>query len=270
MKTKLIPILFVGLLAAQSANAEKMPSMPSMMDDAMDAIERKMEEYRQESLKRSRAADIVPNEEKDGSLEDWIKTEATFNYKLPCDINKTVAVAVVIHGVNRMDELEENDEGDFVYARDMSIAFPRMEELCIAIAIPKSGISTTWKTDDTTANPPHSAYTPSYHRAWWMTKGVEPDDSYIPVRDEKEEIAAIIELIGIANEAVKKPVFVVIGNDLGVLTSKVISALEEEEKITAIAGFISVNRETGEFTGHLRDGTTWESKDQPTNTTGEN
>jgi hypothetical protein len=43
-----------------------------------------------------------------------------------------------------------------------------------------------------------------------------------------------------------------------------------EEKITAIAGFISVNRETGEFTGHLRDGTTWESKDQPTNTTGEN
>jgi hypothetical protein len=113
-----------------------------------------MEEYRQESLKRSRAADIVPNEEKDGSLEDWIKTEATFNYKLPCDINKTVAVAVVIHGVNRMDELEENDEGDFVYARDMSIAFPRMEELCIAIAIPKSGISTTWKTDDTTANPP--------------------------------------------------------------------------------------------------------------------
>jgi mannose/cellobiose epimerase-like protein (N-acyl-D-glucosamine 2-epimerase family) len=46
MKTKLIPILFVGLLAAQSANAEKMPSMPSMMDDAMDAIERKMEEYR--------------------------------------------------------------------------------------------------------------------------------------------------------------------------------------------------------------------------------
>jgi uncharacterized protein YbcC (UPF0753/DUF2309 family) len=72
MKTKLIPILFVGLLAAQSANAEKMPSMPSMMDDAMDAIERKMEEYRQESLKRSRAADIVPNEEKDGrNAADW-------------------------------------------------------------------------------------------------------------------------------------------------------------------------------------------------------
>jgi hypothetical protein len=63
---------------------------------------------------------------------------------------------------------------------------------------------------------------------WWMTKGVEPDDSYIPVRDEKEEIAAIIELIGIANEAVKKPVFLAIGNDLGVLTSKVISALGAE------------------------------------------
>jgi hypothetical protein len=77
-------------------------------------------------------------------------------------------------------------------------------------------------------------------------------------------------LYGIANEAVKKPVFLAIGNDLGVLTSKVISALGAEGKITAIAGFISVDRETGEFTGHLRDGTTWESKDQPTNTTGEN
>jgi hypothetical protein len=47
-------------------------------------------------------------------------TELTFNYKLPCDIDETTAVAVVVQGVNRMDLLEENDEGEFVYARDTS------------------------------------------------------------------------------------------------------------------------------------------------------
>jgi hypothetical protein len=35
---------------------------------------------------------------------------------------------------NRMDLLEENDEGDFVYDRDISIAYPRMEELFAAIS----------------------------------------------------------------------------------------------------------------------------------------
>jgi hypothetical protein len=45
--------------------------------------------------------------------------------------------------------------------------------------------------------------------------GVEPSDSYIPVRDEKEEIKAIIDLIDVANSAVGKPVYLTIGNDLG-------------------------------------------------------
>jgi hypothetical protein len=57
--------------------------------------------------------------------------------------------------------------------------------------------SPLWETE----NARYGTYRASYYRTWWMTKGVEPDDSYIPVRDEKEEIAAIIELIGIANEA---------------------------------------------------------------------
>jgi hypothetical protein len=258
MKIKLLPYVFMGLFATQVANA----------DALSDKIRADM--LREIAENHARDLDGIPNEEKDGSLEDWIKTEATFNYKLPCDIDKTIAVAVVVHGVNRMDLLEENDEGDFVYDRDMSIVFPRMEELCIAIAMPKSGISTVWENLWETENARYGTYRASYHRTWWMTKGVLPQDSLVPVRDEKEEIAAIIELIGIANEAVKKPVFLAIGNDLGVLTFKVISALAAEGKITEIAGFISVDRETGEFTGHLRDGTTWESKDQPTNTTGEN
>ncbi|SMG64699.1 secreted protein, partial [methanotrophic bacterial endosymbiont of Bathymodiolus sp.] len=93
MKIKLIPILFLGLFAAQVANAD------ALGDQIRADIMREMAEN------HARDLDGIPNEEKDGSLEDWIKTEATFNYKLPCDIDKTIAVAVVVHGVNRMDLL---------------------------------------------------------------------------------------------------------------------------------------------------------------------
>jgi hypothetical protein len=52
-----------------------------------------------------------------------------------------------------------------------------------------------------------------------------------------------------------QPVYLTIGNDLGALTAKVIIALGADGKINAIAGFIYVDRETGEFTAHLSDGT---------------
>jgi hypothetical protein len=52
----------------------------------------------------------------------------------------------------------ENDEGEFVYARDMSIAYPIMEELCFAIAIPKSGISTLWEDLWETENARYGTY----------------------------------------------------------------------------------------------------------------
>jgi hypothetical protein len=42
----------------------------------------------------------------------WVTDQPTFNYKLPCDLDKTPAVAVVVHGLNHMDLLEENDEGE--------------------------------------------------------------------------------------------------------------------------------------------------------------
>jgi hypothetical protein len=54
-----------------------------------------------------------------------------------------------------------------------------------------------------------------YFRNWWMTTGAVPDaNPQVPVRDEAEEVNAVIDLINVANEAVKKPVFLVIGNDL--------------------------------------------------------
>ncbi|SMG65556.1 hypothetical protein BMETH_356211241597, partial [methanotrophic bacterial endosymbiont of Bathymodiolus sp.] len=41
-----------------------------------------------------------------------------------------------------------------------------------------------------------------------MTTGAVPDaNPQVPVRDEAEEVNAVIDLINVANEAVKKPVF---------------------------------------------------------------
>jgi hypothetical protein len=95
------------------------------MDDAMKAVEKKIEE--------SWAEESVPVEE-DLSLAGWVTDQPTFNYKLPCDIDITTGVAIVVHGLNRADVLEENDEGELVHARDISIAYPRMEELCLALS----------------------------------------------------------------------------------------------------------------------------------------
>jgi hypothetical protein len=40
--------------------------------------------------------------------------------------------------------LEENEDGELVYSRDMSIGLERMADFCVAIGAPKSGLSTTY------------------------------------------------------------------------------------------------------------------------------
>jgi hypothetical protein len=40
-----------------------------------------------------------------------------------------------------MDSLTDNGKGEFNHERDMSIGYPRMAEFCIAIGVPKSGLS---------------------------------------------------------------------------------------------------------------------------------
>jgi hypothetical protein len=60
----------------------------------------------------------------------------------------------------------------------------------------------------------------SYFRNWWMTTGAVPDaNPQVPVRDEAEEVNAVIDLINVANEAVKKPVFLVIAPIMNCLTA---------------------------------------------------
>ena len=67
--------------------------------------------------------------------------------------------------------------------------------------------------------------------------------------------------IDVDDSTIGKPLYLLIGNDLGKLTAKVITALWTDGSVSAIAGFIYVDRETGEFTANSTDGTNWESKE---------
>jgi hypothetical protein len=49
--------------------------------------------------------------------------------------------------------------------------------------------------------------------------------------------------------------------DSGVLAEKVIMKLDETNEVNIIAGFIYVDKDTGEFTLYNSDQTKWESKD---------
>jgi hypothetical protein len=180
---------------------------------------------------------------------EWVTDEATFDYVLPCDTEAPYA-AILAHGANRMDLLQENDNGELVHDRDMSIGAERMADFCVAIGAPKSGLSTTYNEDDESQE----------WRTWWMTEGVE-DENGVPVRDEAEEIQATIDLIKLAKEALNSPVYIVIGNDLGKFATKVISKLGADGDFDYIDGFISVDRETGEFTIHGKNGALWNSAD---------
>ena len=82
-----------------------------------------------------------------------------------------------------------------------------------------------------------------------------------PIRDEDNEIAATIAALKLAKEALGKPTYLVIGNDLGVLTAKIMGKLSDDGEIDVIDGFIYVNRETGEFSRYNRDGSIWKSAD---------
>jgi hypothetical protein len=86
-------------------------------------------------------------------------------------------------------------------------------------------------------------------------------DNWAPIRDEDNEIAATIAVLKLAKKSLGKPTYLVMGNDLGVLTAKIIQKLGEDGEIDVIDGFIYVNRETGEFRRYNRDGSIWESAD---------
>ena len=212
------------------------------------------EQARREEVER-RAKLAIPELEVKAPVAgvEWVSKHKTFDYLLPCSTGIPYA-AIVTHGANRMDSLTDNGEGELTHERDMAIGYPRMVDFCVAIAVPKSGLSTTYNEYDEAQE----------WRTWWMTEGVE-DENGVPVRDEEEEMQATIKLIKSAKGALRgTPVYLVIGNDLGKSAVKIFNKLGEDGEIDAIDGFIYVNRETGEFSRYDSDGTVWKSEDNTT------
>ncbi|SMG65400.1 secreted protein [methanotrophic bacterial endosymbiont of Bathymodiolus sp.] len=172
--------------------------------------------------------------------DPWVIDQSTFNYRLPCTIEETTAVAIVIHGENRKDFLEPDSDGMLVYPYDVSAVFSDMLNLCVALTVPKSGRGAfVTRSGDVTE-----------YREWWMVEDTE-------ARTEEVESNAVIDLIDLAFEVIHKPIYLVYGNDSGYLASKVTKKLKELGKINIIYGVITVDSKAGEFKGHKLDGTTW-------------
>jgi hypothetical protein len=131
----------------------------------------------------------------------WVTDQSTFNYRLDCALEDSLAVAVVFHGANHKDKLILDDSGLYKYPFDINASFPAMSKMCIPIVVPKSGINTLVADDGTI----------EVYRNWWMTTG-EVDDTGIIVREEEEEINEFIELLKLAKEVAKKPVYIMYGN----------------------------------------------------------
>ena len=221
-KFKSLPLLLLPLLSAQ-ANAET------------------------EAERRARLAIPVLEVKAPVSGHQW-NAGSSFDYILPCEKSDTPYSAIVAHGANHMDLLKQSVNGTFTYRYDVSRAYPRMFEFCVAVATPKSGLSTIYNESDEAQK----------WRTWFMTKGVKGADG-IPVRDEKEEIEAIIKLIKLAGDSLRKPVYLVLGNDLGEHAVRVSQLLSDEDKMDIIDGIIVVDGE--EYTFHDRDGSVWRSED---------
>ena len=222
-KFKLLPLILLPLLSAQ-ANAET------------------------EDERRARLAIPVLEVKSPVAGLGWVTGSETFDYILPCVLEDTPYSAIVAHGVNRMDLLTESADGTFNYRYDISRGFPRMTEFCVAIAAPKSGISTIYNEFDE----------PQKWRNWWSTTGVKGADG-IPVRDEIDEINAVIGLMEAAGDFLKKPTYLVIGNDSGQMSVRVSQLLFDDDKMGIIDGIIVVNGE--EYSVYDKDGSVWRSED---------
>ena len=182
---------------------------------------------------------------------DWVTDQETFDYILPQCVNGVSYAAIVLHGTNHMDLLSENAKGEFEYTRDVSAIYPRLLDLCAAVSVPKSGLSITY----------NSLNEANHWRTWWLSEGIM-DNSGIPTRNDDDEIKATVDLLKLAKSALGGlPVYLVVGNDLGLFAAKVASKLKKDGNIAFIDGFIYVNRDTGEFVKYGRDSTIWKSSE---------
>ena len=243
MRKVLLLMVLAGMFMSQSVSAD-------LSDDMREEMIKEFKEHQEKMLAK------IPTLE-DKSVDGWNAEMESFDYKLPCDATLAPYSAIIAQGTNRMDLLTEDEDGEYTYERDVSIGYPRMEEFCIALAQPKSGLSTV----------ENAQGEPEKWRTWWLSEEIElsdedwDPDNWAPIRDEDNEIAATIAVLKLAKKSLGKPTYLVMGNDLGVLTAKIIQKLGEDGEIDVIDGFIYVNRETGEFRRYNRDGSIWKSAD---------
>ena len=162
-------------------------------------------------------------------FDPWIIDQETFNYIVPCDTKDILGVFIVIQGTNRKDVLEKDSDGNLTYKKGVSNTFKSILDMCVAIAIPKSGLS---------ANVTNEGKV-TYYRHWWMT-----DHRPITVSDE---IDATINLINIAYEALKKPIYLVHGNDEGILNHKVMNIIKERGEKILYSGTVVFNKDSYEL-----------------------
>ncbi|SMG65780.1 secreted protein [methanotrophic bacterial endosymbiont of Bathymodiolus sp.] len=145
--------------------------------------------------------------EDDMSANGWITDQPTFNYKMPCASNKIKAVAIIVKDLNVMERVEINADGQYLATNDTSKVFPEFEQFCVAIVMPKSGVSTV--IDDKKGN--------RYYRTYWMSQGADVyrrmhSPGIVFVQERNEELAAYMDVIYTANTALHKPVFIFNGH----------------------------------------------------------
>jgi hypothetical protein len=185
----------------------------------------------------------------DPMLDDsWITDQPTFNYRVPCDMDKINAVVIFVHGTNQVDYLKNRNNNNVpITVADMSSTYPNFDKFCVITAIPKSEVGSLSGLEGT----------PRFYRRWWMSKG----DSLGHTTDA-DEIKAIINLIELAKDAVKKPIFLAMGHDKGRLVSKIIASVGADFYTDGtLTGLVYVDATSGEFAAHFFNGTLWLSEE---------
>jgi hypothetical protein len=161
--------------------------------------------------------------------DPWIIDQETFNYSVPCDTKDILGVFIVIQGTNRKDVLERNSNGNLTYKKGVSNTFNSMLDMCVVVAIPKSGLS---------ANVTNEGEV-TYYRHWWMT-------NHRPIT-VSDEIDATIDLINLAAQHFNKPIYLVHGNDGGILNHKVMDTIKERGEKILYSGTVVFNKDSYEL-----------------------
>ena len=178
----------------------------------------------------------------------WTTDQPTFNYRLPCEMNKINAVVIIIHGTNQLDLVSTNNEqGKLLYYKDLSSTYPIMDKFCVITVIPKSEIIQRVDSEGITR----------LYRSWWMSDKIDGK------RNDYQEVKEIIKIIKLAKDVVKKPIFLAMGHDRGILQNKLISEMYSTEIsfMYQITGFVDINYHTGEFVAQFFNGNIWKSEE---------